>query len=150
MLGSFYSTKLREIADTGFSLLFLRLFAGSFMLIGHGYGKFMNIYQGDYQFADPFGLGPEISLFLSVFAEGICALFLIFGFLARFSAMVLAMNMTVAFLFVHLHQSFGEMELALIYLVVFITIFLLGPGKYSIDYNFRQKRYVSIASDDEH
>lgn len=148
MIGSFYSTKIRQIADTGISLLFLRFFAGAFMLYGHGYGKVMNVYNGNFQFADPFGLGPEISLILAAFAEGICALFIIFGFLTRFSALVLTINMTVAVLFVHLfNDPFGGMELALLYLVVFFAIFLLGPGKYSIDYSFREKRYVSNSSD---
>jgi putative oxidoreductase len=28
---------------------------------------------------------------------------------------------------------FGDMELPVLYLVAFIVIFLLGPGKYSVD-----------------
>lgn len=147
MLGSFYSTRIREIADTGVSLLLLRLFAGFFMFYGHGYGKLMNVYMGKFQFADPIGLGPEASLILAAFAEGICALLLIFGLLTRFSALVLTINMAVAFLFVHINQTFAEMELALIYMVIFLVIFFLGPGKYSIDYSFRQKRYVSLTED---
>lgn len=150
MLGSFYSTKIREIADTGVSLLLLRLFAGIFMFYGHGLGKLLKVYRGEFQFGDPIGLGPEVSLVLSAFAEGICAVLLIVGLMTRFSALVLTINMAVAFLFVHITQTFADMELALIYLVVFLVIFLMGPGKYSIDYNFRQKRYVSLTEDNGH
>lgn len=143
MLRSFYSTRIREIADTGISLFLLRFFAGLFIFYGHGLGKVLSVYRGVFQFGDPIGLGPEISLILAAFAEGICALLLVFGLLTRFSALVLIINMSVAFLFVHLTQTFADMELALLYLVVFLVIFLMGPGKYSIDYSFRQKRYVS-------
>ncbi len=55
-----------------FSLLLLRIAAGGFML-SHGYGKMTKLFDGNFAFADPIGLGVELSLVLTVFAEILCA-----------------------------------------------------------------------------
>lgn len=134
MLQRLKSTDLREFTGTSSSLLILRVLASVFMLYGHGWGKLMNVFSGNFQFLDPIGLGPELSLILAAFAEGICSILIILGFFTRGAALVLTINMAVAILFVHLfNDPFGGFELPLLYMVVFFTIFLLGPGKYSID-----------------
>ena len=58
MINSLLNNELRNI-DWG--LLILRLVGGSFMLT-HGYPKLMKVISGDFGFADPFGLGPTVSL----------------------------------------------------------------------------------------
>lgn len=134
MLQRLKSTNITEFVDTGVGLLILRVVASFTMLFGHGWGKLMNVFSGNFQFADPIGLGPTLSLILAAFAEGICSILIIFGFYTRAAALVLTINMSVAFLFVHLfNDPFGRMELPLVYLTIFLTLFLLGPGKYSID-----------------
>ncbi|MEN6618999.1 MAG: DoxX family protein [Rikenellaceae bacterium] len=45
-----------------------------------------------------------------------------------------AFTMTVAVFVTHAADPFQVKELALIYLIVFITLFLLGPGRYSLDH----------------
>jgi len=42
--------------------------------------------------------------------------------------------MTVAILVAHSHDPFKIKELALIYLLIFITFLIFGAGKYSLDY----------------
>ncbi len=133
MLKRLRSTTFSEFIDTGISLLVLRVFASLFMFYGHGLGKLTNVLNGNMEFLDPIGLGPGLSLILSAFAEGICTLFIIAGYYSRAAAFILMLNMSVAFLFVHLTQSFDRMELSLVYLLIFTTVFLLGPGKYSLD-----------------
>lgn len=133
MLKRLKSTNIKEFVDTGLSLLILRLFTAFFMLFGHGWGKLSNVFSGNFQFADPIGLGPEVSLILSAFAEGICAILVMIGLYTRAAALFLIINMSVAFLFVHISDPFGRMEMALLYLVIFLSVFLLGPGKYSLD-----------------
>lgn len=137
MLKRLNSSTLSEFVDVKTSAMVFRVFVAFFMLYGHGWGKLMNVFAGNFQFADPIGLGPTVSLILAAFAEGICSLLIIAGFWTRFAALILTINMAVAVFFVHFPAGdwFGDMELPLLYLVAFIVIFLLGPGKYSIDDN---------------
>lgn len=135
MLKRLSSSTLSEFVDAKTSAAVLRIFAGFFMLYGHGWGKLMDVFSGNFQFGDPIGIGPTASLILAAFAEGICSILLIAGFWTRLSALILSINMAVAILFYHIPagDSFGGMELALMYLLLFFGVILLGPGKYSID-----------------
>lgn len=138
-MSKFNSSNLKAFVDTGVSLFVLRVFAAGFILFGHGWGKIMNVINGNFQFGDPIGLGPEVSLILAAFAEGICAIFILVGAYTRLASLILMINLSVAVLFYHFPagDSFGGMEPALLYLLIFTTIFLIGPGKFSVDSNNR-------------
>lgn len=129
MKKAFLSTRPFSI-DTG--LLILRLFAGGAM-VTHGYPKFQKVLNGNFQFGDPLGLGPEISLILAAFAELICSVLVIIGITTRFAVIPLIITMGVAFFIVHGSDDFKTKELAFIYMGIFITLFLTGPGKFSAD-----------------
>jgi len=116
--------------DTG--LLILRIMAGAAM-ITHGWPKFQNVINGNFQFGDPIGLGVETSLVLAAFAEFICSLLVIAGFFTRLATIPLIINMSVAFFIAHSADDFGVKEKAFLYLGMFIVLLLTGPGKYSID-----------------
>ena len=79
-------------------------------------------------------MGSNLSFFLIVFAEFFCSIFLITGFVTRFSAIPLSISMFVAGFIVHQNDPFATKELALIYLVIFIGFIFTGGGKYSVDY----------------
>lgn len=113
-------------------LAFFRI-ATSAMMLTHGYGKFQRMISGNFEFGDPIGIGEAPSLFLAVIGEFICPLLIIVGFKTRFAAIPTAITMAVAAFIAHAADPFGDKEMALLYLVAFITIALLGPGKYSID-----------------
>ncbi len=117
---------------TNLSVLILRLTAGGFMLT-HGFPKFQKLLAGDFQFGDPIGLGPEISLILTVFAEFLCSVLLILGLGTRLATIPLIVTMAVAAFVAHGADPFGRKELAIFYLVVYLAILLLGGGKYSVD-----------------
>lgn len=113
-------------------LLILRLFFGAAMLT-HGYPKLQRVLDGNFQFGDPLGVGPEVSLILAVFAELICSALLIVGALTRLATIPLIVTMVVAFFVVHGTDAFGDKEMAFLYLGAYLTLFFTGPGKYSAD-----------------
>lgn len=113
-------------------LLFLRIVSGAVMLT-HGYPKFQKILAGDLKFGDPIGLGEIPSLYLSTFAEFLCAILVIIGLYTRLSLIPLIINMSVAFFIAHAADDFGTKEKSLLFLGMFIVIFLTGSGRFSID-----------------
>ena len=115
-----------------FSLLLIRIAAGGFMLT-HGWGKLVKLVNGTFEFGDPIGLGVEASLILTVFAEILCALFIVLGLFTRLASIPLIITMLVAVFVVHLDHDFGKKEIGLFYLISYFVLFLSGAGRYSID-----------------
>lgn len=113
-------------------LLFLRILSGAVMLT-HGYPKFQKILEGNLKFGDPIGLGQVPSLYLSTFAEFLCAILVIVGLYTRLSLIPLIINMSVAFFIAHSADDFGTKEKSLLFLGMFIVLFLTGSGRFSID-----------------
>jgi putative oxidoreductase len=114
--------------------LLLRLVFGGFMLYSHGWPKLQRLFGDDpIKFADPFGIGATASLSLTVFAEFLCAALILVGLKTRLATVPLIITMLVAAFVIHASDPFGDKEMALIYLVGYIVIFLLGPGRYSVD-----------------
>ena len=113
--------------------LLLRLGFGGFMLV-HGVPKLMKLLEGGpYEFADPIGLGPTISLILTVFAEVVCSILIVIGYKTKWAVIPLIITMLVAALVVHWPHPWNKKELGLLFAIGYIVIGLLGSGKYSID-----------------
>ena len=127
-----FSTDLKDNLPD-FGLLFLRMSAGLFIVFGHGWGKLMNFGTMSTQFPDPIGLGSTVSLVLVVFAEVFCGLAFALGLVTRFSALPLIIFMLVGAAIFHADDPWQKKEFALLYLIPFVTVFLAGPGKYSLD-----------------
>ncbi|WP_339654317.1 DoxX family protein [uncultured Maribacter sp.] len=113
-------------------LAFFRI-AISAMMLTHGLPKFQKLISGNFEFGDPIGIGAAPSLFLAVIGEFICPILIIIGFKTRLSAVPTAITMGVAVFIAHAADDFGTKEKALLYLVSFITIILVGPGKFGVD-----------------
>lgn len=112
-------------------LLCLRLLFG-LMLMLHGLEKVYNYTELCFVFPDPIHIGSEISLLFVIFAEILCSIFFIIGALYRIMMIPMVITMLVAFF--HIHEgSIVEGELAFIYLLMFILMYISGPGQYSID-----------------
>ena len=105
----------------------------SLMMLSHGIPKFQKLIAGNFEFGDPIGIGAAPSLFLAVIGEVICPILLIIGFKTKWVAIPAAITMAVAAFIVHGADPFGKQEKALLYLVIFVVIALVGPGKFSID-----------------
>jgi putative oxidoreductase len=130
---------MKQLFSTAYSqsvlniwLLLLRISIGAFMLT-HGVPKLMKLLGGDLTFADPFGLSAGASLVMAVFAEAICSIFIFVGLGTRLASMPLIITMIVAAFIQHADDPFGRKELALLYLLIYVTLLVLGGGKYSID-----------------
>lgn len=120
------------------SLLILRL-AGGLMMLTHGYPKFKKLLSGDFSFADPIGLGEEVSLVATVFAEFICAILVALGLYTRLASVPILFTMLIAALVVHSGDPFGKQELGLLYASIFAVTALNGGGNYSLDKIIRKK-----------
>jgi putative oxidoreductase len=126
-------------SDTAFNLgtLVLRLGFGLIMLIDHGYQKLSNYGALSRSFKDPTGyLNGSVALALTVFAEFFCAAFIVLGLFTRLACIPLIIAMGIAFFIVHnakYTSGPGSGEMALLFLIAFIVILLLGPGRISLD-----------------
>lgn len=114
------------------SSLILRLTLGLLML-SHGIPKLINLINGNMEFGDPIGIGAPASLILTVFAEVLCSLLIIIGLWTRLALIPLIITMVVAVFIIHINDSLGTMEPALMYLLSYCALFLLGSGRFSVD-----------------
>jgi putative oxidoreductase len=115
-----------------FLILVLRLFFG-IMFFVHGLDKMMNFSQLVDGYPNILGFGSYMTLMVTIFCEFCCSLFLIAGLLIRIMLLPMIAAMAVAFFDVH-DGFLPEGELSLIYMCVFILLYIVGPGKYSLDY----------------
>ncbi len=117
---------------TDIGLAVLRILPSAFLMT-HGWGKFNRLISGNFEFPDPISIGSSPSLFLAVIGEFICPILIIIGFKTRWAAVPSAITMFVAAFIVHASDPFSDKEKALLFLVTFIAIIFLGPGRFSID-----------------
>ena len=125
-------------------LLVLRVGVGASMMLGHGWGKLSSFGTMSAKFADPYGLGATVSLALAVFAEFFCSLLVITGTFTRLATIPLIVTMLTAFLLIHGADPFPRKELALMYLVPFVTLFVTGPGRFSVDYLILNRKQAVV------
>jgi len=121
--------------STSLALLLLRVWFGGQMIWLHGWGKLVNFSARSENFADPFGIGSPASLVFVIFAEVVCAGLIMVGAFTRAAALVLVINMAVAFSIGHGLKLRGEGngELAFLFLAAFAVLFFSGAGKLSVD-----------------
>lgn len=114
------------------AMLVLRLGMGILMMM-HGYDKLVHFGDLQNKFMNFLGLGSMISLALAVFAEFFCSLFIILGLFTRPAAIPLIITMLVVIFKVNNGAVFIKAENAPLYLIGFLVLLLLGPGKISVD-----------------
>lgn len=116
-----------------FGVLLLRLGVGA-MMLAHGIPKLGMLLSGNWAaFQDPLGIGSFLSLLMCVGAEFGCSILIFLGLFTRLAALVLIINMSVALFLVLGLSGWGTQELAAIYLLIYLTLFYTGPGKFSLD-----------------
>jgi putative oxidoreductase len=130
-------------------ILLLRVSFGLSMLFLHGIPKLDKLTAGDPEIAfyNFLNIGAEASLALAVFAEVFCAALLSLGLFSRISTLPLLFTMFVAFFVVHAQDAFADKEMSFVYLIVYTTLLITGPGKFSMDgfLKSRKKRKQFVA-----
>lgn len=144
---------MKRSFDTTFSqnkldlwLLLLRALVTAFMLT-HGLPKFYRLMTGNFEFSDPLGIGEPATLILAVFAEVVCSTFIFIGLGTRIAAVPLIATMLVAAFISNWNDPFGKKELPLLYLFIYVTLLILGSGRYSLDFVLT-KRLTQIKTRD--
>lgn len=130
---------MKTIFSTGYQqgwlnlwLLILRIGA-SILMLTHGFPKLMKVIDGNMQFGDPLGIGAGPSLVLAAFAEAICSILIILGLATRLAVIPLIITMATAAFIVHANDPFSSQEMPLLYLLIYVTLLVTGPGKYAVD-----------------
>lgn len=123
---------MRKTKVYDLSLLLFRV-GISLSMLTHGYQKLTHLLEGNSSFANPIGFGETFTLYLAILSEFVAPLFVIVGYKARFASVLPFITMIVAALIVHAGDPFAKQELALLYAAAFFIVFMIGPGKISLD-----------------
>ena len=119
------------------ALLLRIIFGGLFLYFG--IFKLQLFDQLYHNFSDPIGIGPKLSFILVLFAEVLCAFFIVIGFLTRLSVIPIFIVMVVVFFIVDAKKPFQENILAFLLLLLCVLVFITGSGKYSVDRLMQKK-----------
>lgn len=124
-------------------LLIVRVFIG-FTMLSHGFPKLQMLLEGGkIEFYDFLGLGPQITLILTIIAEFVCSILLILGLFTRVALGFLIFTMVIAAFVVHGADPFEKRELAFIYLSVYLLLMAYGAGKISVDHMIEKRKRAS-------
>ena len=126
------ATKYSDIR-MGAGLLFLRVFAAIALLRTHGLPKLLDIEGTMAHIPDPMGLGQTFSAYYAIFANVLCAILVMFGLFTRWAAFAIISITLSGLLIVHAADPAKVQDTPLMYSIVFITLVVLGSGKYSVD-----------------
>ena len=115
-------------------LLLVRVSIAVLMLV-HGLPKLQLLLSGAaIQFPDVMGMGPVLSLALTVFAEVLCSILILVGLGTRVAVIPLIVTMLVAVFYIHSQDPFVKQEMGLHYLLVYAALLISGSGRYSADF----------------
>ncbi|WP_435158141.1 DoxX family protein [Haladaptatus sp. DFWS20] len=119
--------------------LLARLAVGSIMIV-HGAGKMFSVgpavmpmtqFTG---FLASLGIpAPSVAAWVVALVELVGGLCILVGFLTRFAALAVAINMLVATLLVHLPEGFSDSELTIVLCLVSLALVSIGAGNLSVD-----------------
>lgn len=120
-------------------LLAVRVFIG-FAMLSHGFPKLQMLIEGKTDFYDFLGMGPQVTLGLTVFAEFVCSILLILGLFSRVALGFLIFTMLIAGFVVHSADPFEKKEMSLIYLSIYLMLMVFGAGKFSVDHMIEKRK----------
>ncbi len=122
---------MKKNSDLGLLILRVGLSA---LLLTHGIPKLTAFINGDMAIVgDPIKLGGLISSILALIAEFIAPVLIIIGVKTRLATIPVIILMAVAAFLVHAGDPIATKEKALMYLIGFLAIGLMGAGRFSVD-----------------
>lgn len=114
-------------------LLVFRVLICASLIYVHGIPKITDIEAEIANIPDPFGFGKESAAILAIFANIVCPVLIILGLFSRLATLpILAVTLTGLFI-VHGSDPAKVRDVPYMYSVAFGLLFMLGPGKLSID-----------------
>jgi len=126
------------------SLLILRIFPSIMMIYKHGWSKITAGYEKWNRLGSALTdfIGLEFMNvffgFMAALSESIGMVFVLIGLFTRPAAFLLLCTMFVATIN---HLVDGKFpELAIMYFIVMLVLFICGPGKLSLDYHYFSKK----------
>lgn len=124
------------------ALLILRIWMGLVLFVGHGLEKLTHFSQMAGHFPNPIHIGSLPSFLFAFLSDAICSLLVLFGIATRYAALIVVINVAVAFTLVH-HMALSgphSGQVPLLFLGAYLTLVIAGPGRYSVDATFSGKR----------
>jgi len=106
------------------------------MIVNHGFSKFLELWPFNdilIRDRDLFGLGSIVSILLFVLGEFLAPILISIGYKTRFFSIFPILTMFFAIVLVHMDDPFKSWEKPLLFLIGFLIILLMGPGRYSLD-----------------
>lgn len=127
--------KINQSATTiDVALLVLRVSIGILML-KHGIPKIKKLISPEpIHFFETFGLSERNSLKLATFVEVFFSTCIIMGIGTPITVIPLLFTMVIAAFHTLKSQPFDKKELPVLFLLIYVTIFLSGSGRFSLDY----------------
>lgn len=130
-------------------ILLIRVIIGVLMAF-YGYQKLINfetMAASDFWAKDVsfLGMTGKTPLALTIFAEFFCSLFLIIGLFTRLALipLIICMGYIIAcvakFEVIYSGDNGIEVNNAFVYFIIYLGIYLTGPGNYSLDYKIANR-----------
>jgi putative oxidoreductase len=114
-------------------LLFLRAAAGMILIVTQGGDRIKILLGSDpLEFANHPGIGAEAGFILVTLTELVCASMVILGIFCRLNCIPLIIYLGWTILGNGPAGVPGPGERALLFLVIYITLFITGPGRYNL------------------
>lgn len=135
---------IRRVLTMGFvpqssnlGVLLLRIGVGITLFLKHGWEKPTTFAVMAAHFPNPLHIGATPSLLFALVSDAICSTLIVLGLATRWAALVIFVNISVAWSLVHHFQLFGHGadhgEVCVLYLCACLCLFWTGGGRYSLD-----------------
>ena len=128
-----------EWVSKDLSLLIYRVFISMAMIKVHGIKKLLDFQGTVDNIPDPLGFGGEFAAVIAIVANVLAPVFIIFGLLTRVSILPILGVTLMGFFIVHGSDPWSVRDVPLMYSLAYMFLFMMGPGKYSLDHYLSQK-----------